>query len=68
MALNNRHKIIVGVDYGTTFTGEIPCFLVRRLSAKALEALLLSAPPRSTSVTLSSSSPGPARLVIRRLF
>jgi molecular chaperone DnaK (HSP70) len=63
LSLISRHKIIVGVDYGTTFTGEFLAVNVQRKMAKKREgASYVSTEGRDISdIIIIKTWPGPAR-------
>lgn len=54
---HDRHKIIVGVDYGTTFTGRLPSKMLKK-STKLVKAPVMLALEERPSMILSLSSPG----------
>lgn len=54
---HDRHKIIVGVDYGTTFTGTSPSKILKK-STKTVKVLVMLALEEGPSMISSLSSPG----------
>lgn len=49
---HDRHKIIVGVDYGTTFTGELPSVMTMESTKPVKEPVTLALEAKQ-SMTLS---------------
>lgn len=47
----NRHKIIVGVDYGTTFTGKLPSKMIKEWTKRVKEQVMLALEERQSMIS-----------------
>lgn len=47
----DRHKIIVGVDYGTTFTGKLPSKVIKEWTKPVKEQVMLALEERPSMIS-----------------